>query len=236
MDMLASAKSAEKPEYKPEYKAEYRAEYKPEYKIKNKTIYSIVKRIFDFTFSLLALVLLIPVFVIIAIAIKLDDGGPVFYVSDRVGKNGTPFKFYKFRSMYVNADEIYEKIKQTNETGGPTFKMKDDPRVTKSGKFLRKTSLDELPQLFNVLKGDMSLVGPRPPLLREVNNYNDYLMQRLTVPGGLTCYWQISGRSAIDFDGMVELDLKYIEERGILTDLKILFLTIPAVLKGDGAY
>lgn len=229
--MSVSEKSAVKAQYK-----EYNKKYKEEYKMNNKDFYSIVKRIFDFTFSLLALILLIPVFVIIAAAIKLDDGGPVFYISDRVGKCGVSFKFYKFRSMYINADEIYEEIKQTNETGGPTFKMKDDPRVTKVGKFLRKTSLDELPQLFNILKGEMSFVGPRPPLLREVNDYNDYLMQRLHVLGGLTCYWQISGRSSIDFDGMVELDLKYIEERGILTDLKILFLTIPAVLKGDGAY
>lgn len=172
----------------------------------------------------------------VALAIKIDDGGPVFYVCNRVGLFGREFKFYKFRSMKPNADEIFESIKDQNETSGELFKIKDDPRITRVGKFLRKTSLDELPQFFNIIKGDISFVGPRSPLPREVENYTDYSMQRLSVIGGLSCYWQISGRSQIDFNGMVELDYKYIKERSILTDLKILFLTIPAVIKGDGAY
>lgn len=205
-------------------------------KIDNKPVYNFIKRTFDFCFSLFALIVLLPIFVIISIMIKLNDGGPIFYISDRVGKDGIIFNFYKFRSMCLNADKIYEEIKQNNETGGPTFKLKNDPRITKVGKFLRKTSLDELPQLINILKGEMSFVGPRPPLIREVKQYTSYSMQRLSVKGGLTCYWQISGRSSINFDGMVQLDLKYIQERCISTDLKILALTIPAVFKGNGAY
>lgn len=204
---------------------------------KKKPVYDFIKRVFDIFFSALALILLSPIFLILAIWIKIDDSkGPVIYVSQRVGKNGRVFNFYKFRSMCADADKIFSELQETNETGGATFKMKDDPRVTKAGKFIRKTSLDELPQLLNILKGDMSFVGPRPPMLREVEDYPDYPMERLAVTGGLSCYWQVMGRSSIDFDGMVELDLKYIRERSILTDIKILFLTIPAVFKGDGAY
>ena len=176
------------------------------------------------------------VFLLVAAAIKIDDRGPVFYVSTRVGRFGKEFRFYKFRSMKVNADELLDDIRHLNETEGQLFKMKNDPRVTRVGRFLRRTSLDELPQIFNIIKGDISFVGPRSPLPEEVKNYTDYSMQRLSVIGGLTCYWQISGRSDIDFNGMVKLDCKYIEERSILTDLKILFLTLPAVIKGDGAY
>lgn len=204
---------------------------------KPKPVYDFFKRIFDFLFSLIAIILLSPIFLIISIMIKIDDPkGPVMYVSDRVGKNGKVFKFYKFRSMCADADTKYSDLLCTNETGGPTFKMKDDPRVTRVGRFIRKTSLDELPQLFNIIKGDMSFIGPRPPMLREVESYPDYPMERLSVLGGLSCYWQIMGRSSIDFKGMIELDLKYIKERNIITDVKILFLTIPAVFKGDGAY
>ncbi len=202
-----------------------------------KPVYTFLKRVFDIVFSLLALILLSPFFLIIAIAIKIDDpNGPVFYVSERVGKNGKIFDFYKFRSMCADADKIYHELQETNETGGPTFKMKDDPRVTKVGKFIRRTSLDELPQFLNILKGDMSFIGPRPPMRREVEDFPNYPMERLAVVGGLSCYWQVQGRSSIDFDGMVALDLKYIKERSVLTDFKILFLTIPAVFKGDGAY
>lgn len=208
-----------------------------DYTIESKPVYDAVKRIFDFIFSLIAIILLSPILLIIAIMIKLDDPkGPVIYISDRVGKGGRIFRFYKFRSMCADADKKYSGLLETNETGGPTFKMKDDPRVTRVGRFIRKTSLDELPQLFNILKGDMSFIGPRPPMLREVESYPDYPMERLSVLGGLSCYWQIMGRSSIDFKGMIELDLKYIEERSFLTDIKILFLTIPAVFKGDGAY
>lgn len=202
-----------------------------------KPVYDFLKRIFDFLFSLIAIILFSPIFLIISIMIKIDDPkGTVIYVSDRVGKDGKIFKFYKFRSMCTDADTKYSDLLCTNETGGPTFKMKDDPRVTRVGKFIRKTSLDELPQLFNIIKGDMSFIGPRPPMLREVESYPNYPMERLSVLGGLSCYWQIMGRSSIDFKGMIELDLKYIKERSIITDVKILFLTIPAVFKGDGAY
>lgn len=202
-----------------------------------KPVYTFFKRLFDIFFSFISIIILSPLFLIIAIAIKIDDfKGPVIYVSDRVGKNGIIFKFYKFRSMCVDADTKYQELQNKNETDGPIFKMKEDPRVTKVGKLLRKTSLDELPQLFNIIKGDMSFVGPRPPLLREVENYPEYPMERLSVPGGLSCYWQIYGRSSIGFNDMVKFDLKYIEDRSLLTDLKILFLTIPAVLKNDGAY
>lgn len=204
---------------------------------KPKPVYDFLKRIFDFLFSLIAIILFSPIFLIISIMIKIDDPkGTVIYVSDRVGKDGKIFKFYKFRSMCTDADIKYSDLLCTNETGGPTFKMKDDPRVTRVGRFIRKTSLDELPQLFNIIKGDMSFIGPRPPMLREVESYPDYPMERLSVLGGLSCYWQIMGRSSIDFKGMIELDLKYIKERNIITDVKILFLTIPAVFKGDGAY
>lgn len=206
------------------------------YYVDEKKAYSVVKRVFDVAASLTALILFFWVFAIIALVIKLNDGGPVFYVSKRVGRFGKEFDFYKFRSMHVNAEEMLGDLLSQNETSGQLFKMKNDPRITRVGMFLRKTSLDELPQLFNILKGDMSFVGPRPPLVREVENYTEYSMQRLSVIGGLTCYWQISGRSEIDFNGMVKLDMQYISERSVLTDLKILFKTIPAVIKGDGAY
>jgi exopolysaccharide biosynthesis polyprenyl glycosylphosphotransferase len=206
------------------------------YYVNEKPFYDFIKRCFDVFASLLFLLLFSWLYIIIAIAIKLNDGGPIFYTSTRVGKFGKEFKFYKFRSMRVDADEIYEELLERNEANGPNFKMKDDPRVTKIGKFIRRTSIDEIPQMLNILKGDMSFVGPRPPMPREVKDYTDYSMQRLAVNGGLTCYWQVMGRSSIDFEGMVKLDCKYIEERSVWTDLKILFLTIPAVLKGDGAY
>lgn len=204
--------------------------------VRGKPAYSFAKRCFDIAVSLLILILFFWLFLIIIVAIKLDDGGKAIYVSERVGKHGKIFKFYKFRSMCINADKMVDKLDSSNETDGNLFKIKNDPRITRVGKFLRRASLDELPQIINVLKGDMSLVGPRPPLVREVENYAQLDYIRLAVVGGLTCYWQVKGRSSINFDGMVELDKKYIEERSVLTDIKILFLTIPAVLKGDGAY
>lgn len=198
--------------------------------------YDFVKRCFDIVFSLSAIIVLLPIFIVLSILIKLFDNGSIFYISDRVGRNGKVFRFYKFRSMCENADHVFENIKGLNETTGSIFKMKDDPRVTRIGRFLRRTSLDELPQLFNILKGDMSFVGPRPPLVREVQTYDDNARKRLAVKGGLTCYWQISGRSNLGFDEMVKLDVKYINERGIWTDIKIVLKTIPAVFRGDGAY
>ena len=206
------------------------------YCVEEKNFYSFVKRAFDLTVALVFVILFFWLFLGIAIAIKIDDGGPVFYIQNRVGLFGKEFRFYKFRSMRTDADEMFESLQDQNDTSGEMFKMRNDPRVTRVGRFIRKTSLDELPQFFNIIKGDISFVGPRSPLPREVENYTDYSMQRLSVIGGLSCYWQISGRSEIDFSGMVELDYKYIRERGILTDLKILFLTIPAVIRGDGAY
>ncbi len=201
-----------------------------------KPVYNAVKRVFDVIGALVFILVFFWVYLIIAIAIKISDGGPVFYISNRVGKGGKEFRFYKFRSMHVNADDMFEDIKDLNETSGELFKMENDPRITKIGRFLRRTSLDEIPQMFNILKGNMSFVGPRPPLPREVENYDEAALRRLEVVGGLTCYWQISGRSTIDFDGMVKLDTRYIEERGIWTDIKIMFKTIPAVLTAKGAY
>lgn len=209
---------------------------KTKYYADDKKAYNVVKRIFDVVVSVICLILFFWVYLLIALAIKIDDGGPVFYVSNRVGKFGKEFKFYKFRSMRPDAEEILKDIKDQNEAEGELFKIKNDPRITRVGRFIRRTSLDELPQIFNIIKGDMSIVGPRPPLPCEVENYSDYAMRRLSVIGGLTCYWQINGRSNIDFDGMVEYDFKYIKERSMWTDLKIIFKTIPAVLKGDGAY
>ena len=206
------------------------------YYVEEKKFYNFIKRVFDLTVALVFVTLFFGLFLGIAIAIKIDDGGPVFYIQNRVGLFGKEFRFYKFRSMRTDADEMFESLQDQNDTSGEMFKMRNDPRVTRVGRFIRKTSLDELPQFFNIIKGDISFVGPRSPLPREVENYTDYSMQRLSVIGGLSCYWQISGRSEIDFSGMVELDYKYIRERGILTDLKILFLTIHAVIRGDGAY
>lgn len=195
--------------------------------------YLFLKRLIDIVGSGLGILILIPVFLIIGILIKLEDPkGSVFFSQKRNGLNGKEFNMYKFRSMVHNAEDLLESLMSKNEMDGPVFKIKDDPRITKIGKFIRKTSLDELPQLFNVLKGDMSLVGPRPPIPREVIQYNKYQYQRLLVKPGITCYWQISGRNNIDFDEWVELDLKYIKERNLFKDIYIILMTLP-VLLGD---
>lgn len=194
------------------------------------------KRLFDIVCSLLALIALSPVFAITALAIKLEDGGSPIFAQTRIGKNGKPFKMYKFRSMCVNAEKKLEELQSLNEADGPVFKIEKDPRITKVGEFIRKTSIDELPQLINILKGDMSIVGPRPPLENEVKEYNSYQRGRLAVKPGLTCYWQCSGRSNIGFDQWVELDLKYIRERGFFKDIEIILRTVPAVLFHKGAY
>ena len=194
------------------------------------------KRCFDVVMSLLALILLSPLFLVLAVIIFLDDphGSPIFS-QIRVGKDGRLFRFYKFRSMIVNAEDLLEKLQDQNEMEGPAFKIKDDPRITRIGKFIRKTSLDELPQLVNVLKGELSLVGPRPPLPREVEQYTPKQMKRLTVKPGLTCYWQTQPhRNSLSFDQWLALDLQYINERSALVDLKILFATVKVVLHGDG--
>lgn len=190
----------------------------------------------DIVCSGLALLVLSPLLLVIALWVR-SDGGPAFYSQERVGKNGKLFRIYKFRSMCVNADspEMLEKLAKLNEMDGPAFKIKNDPRITKVGGFIRRTSIDELPQLINILVGDMSIVGPRPPLPKEVAQYTDYQRQRLLVKPGLTCYWQCSGRNNINFKRWVELDLQYIRERSLWTDIKIIFKTIPAVFSGDGA-
>ena len=196
------------------------------------SLYEVIKRLIDVFCSFLGVLVLSPLFIIIAIIIKTTSKGPVFFSQRRVGKNGKEFDMYKFRSMVVNAEELKEKLVAQNEMSGPMFKMKDDPRVTKVGKFIRKTSIDELPQLFNVLKGDMSLVGPRPSLPKEVAQFEDWMYRRLEVKPGLTCYWQVSGRNNIDFEDWMKLDIKYVDERSTWIDIKLIFKTV-FVLFGD---
>lgn len=194
-----------------------------------------VKRAFDIVVSALLLIALAPLFLIVGILVKLD-GGPIFFSQIRVGRYGRQFKMYKVRSMCMNAEEkLKELLAKNAHKEGVTFKLKDDPRITKVGKWIRKLSIDELPQLFNVLKGDMSLVGPRPPVPREVALYTLTQRQRLAVKPGLTCIWQVSGRSQIDFSGQVKLDVSYIETQSFWVDVKILARTVPAVLTARGA-
>ena len=208
---------------------------KPLSEEEQKPIYDFFKRLFDIVASSCAIILLWWVIAIAAIAIKIEDGGPVFYCQTRAGKDGKLFKMYKLRSMYVDADIRKKSLLEQNEMDGPVFKMENDPRITKCGAWLRKMSIDELPQLFNCLRGSMSIVGPRPPLGHEVMQYDEYAMRRLTVKPGLTCYWQCSGRSDVGFDEWMQLDNKYIYERGMWTDIKMIFKTIPAVIKGNGS-
>ena len=196
------------------------------------SLYEIIKRLIDVICSFIGVVVLSPLFIVIAIIIKATSKGPVFFSQKRVGKNGKEFDMYKFRSMVVNAEELKEKLAAKNEMSGPMFKMKDDPRVTKVGKFIRKTSIDELPQLWNVLKGDMSLVGPRPSLPKEVAQFEEWMHRRLEVKPGLTCYWQVSGRNNIDFEDWMKLDIRYVEERSLFVDIKLILKTI-FVLFGD---
>lgn len=199
--------------------------------------YLIAKRVMDIFLSLIGIILLLPVFLFISVIIKIEDyKGTVFFYQERVGKDGCIFNMYKFRSMVSNAEELKATLLKENEADGPVFKMKNDPRITKIGRILRKTSLDELPQLFNVLIGDMSLVGPRPPLPQEVEQYTDYENQRLSVVPGLTCYWQIGGRSNISFREWIELDLKYIRERNLWIDIKLIFKTVFVLFGSKNAY
>lgn len=199
----------------------------------NSIFYIVSKRIIDIIGSLAGLIFLSPLFLIVAILIKLEDPkGKVFFSQERNGKYPGTFKMYKFRSMVHNAEELLEKLKDQNEQTGPVFKIKEDPRITRVGRFIRKTSIDELPQLFNVLRGDMSLVGPRPPIPREVEQYTTYQMQRLAVKPGLTCIWQVSGRNNIGFNEWVDLDIEYIRKRSLLLDIKLIFKTF-FVLFGD---
>ncbi|HMO17543.1 MAG TPA: sugar transferase [Oligoflexia bacterium] len=195
-----------------------------------------IKRLIDIFISALLLVLLFPLFIFIAISIKIDSSGPVFFTQRRVGLNGRIFTLYKFRSMITGAERILDDLREQNEMKGPVFKMRSDPRITKMGKFLRKYSLDELPQLWNVLKGDMSLVGPRPPLPEEVTHYKRKQRKRLSMRPGLTCTWQVNGRNEIpDFEEWAKLDLEYINNWSLTRDISLLIKTIPVVLSGVGA-
>jgi lipopolysaccharide/colanic/teichoic acid biosynthesis glycosyltransferase len=204
--------------------------------ILKRPIYFALKRILDVVCCSFALIVLSPILLITAVAIKTEDNGSVVFAQERVGKDGKSFKMYKFRSMYTDAEERLAELQSQNEADGPVFKIHNDPRITKVGAFIRKYSIDELLQLVNVIKGDMTIVGPRPALPKEVDLYDDFAINRLAVKPGLSCYWQISGRSNIKFDEWMRLDIKYIKEMNTLVDAKIIILTIPAILKGDGAY
>ncbi len=194
------------------------------------------KRLVDVLGSLCALLVLSPVIAVLAVIVRLTSRGPVFYRSTRIGRGGRPFTFYKLRSMVKDADLKRQHLTHLNEADGPVFKMARDPRITSIGRFMRSTSLDEVPQFWNVLTGDMSLVGPRPPIPQEVAQYEPWQLRRLDVRPGLTCLWQISGRSRIGFQEWMRLDLEYIRHRSLALDLKILLRTIPAVLSREGAY
>lgn len=201
----------------------------------HKPIYEFFKRILDVICSVVALIVLSPVFLVTALAVR-SDGGPAFYKQTRVGKNNTHFEMYKFRSMCKNAENLQDDLMKYNEMDGPVFKIKGDPRITKVGKFIRKYSIDELPQLLNIVKGDMSIVAPRPPLVREVEQYNSYQMQRLLVTPVLTCFWQAYGRSNLSFDDWMDMDMKYIKRRNIFLDIKLIVKTVFAVIFKRGAY
>ena len=208
----------------------------PEITIYENPVYLAVKRCFDIVFSLLCIIVFtIPIlFVMLLIVIDSPGASPI-YIQYRVGKNGRVFKFYKLRSMVPEADQMLDSLLDQNEMEGPAFKISNDPRITRVGRVIRRTCIDELPQLWNILKGDMSFVGPRPPLPREVEQYNDFQRNRLSVVPGLTCYWQIQpNRNSLTFDKWLELDLKYIEERNVKTDLMIIFKNVGAVLNMEG--
>jgi lipopolysaccharide/colanic/teichoic acid biosynthesis glycosyltransferase len=198
--------------------------------------YASGKRVFDLAVGLLVFLLVLPIFPLIALMIKLDSPGPVFYRQDRVGRGGRPFRFYKFRSMYREADRRLAELQTRNEQDGPIFKIKADPRITPVGQFLRRSSVDEIPQIINVLRGEMSIVGPRPPLPVEVARYQPWHRRRLDVKPGITCLWQIAGRSQIGFDEWMRLDMQYLRTRGLRTDLMIFLKTLPAVMARRGAY
>lgn len=204
--------------------------------LRSKKRYWILRRAQDIVFSIIALIVLSPLMLLIALVIYIDDphGSPIF-TQTRCGRDGKPFKLYKFRSMCVNAEEKLAVLLEDNEMDGPAFKIKHDPRITRVGRIIRRTSLDELPQLLNILKGDMSIVGPRPALPREVELYDDYQKQRMYITPGLTCYWQIQPRrNEISFEDWIALDIKYIQERSFWVDWKIIFMTVKVVVRRDG--
>lgn len=199
-------------------------------------MYLAIKRLMDIVIALAALLLCAPVLVLVAVAVKLNSPGPAIHCQERIGKDGVPFCLFKFRSMTVEAEALRTSLAADADITGPVFKMREDPRVTRIGRLLRKYSIDELPQLVNVLAGQMSIVGPRPPLPEEVEMYEPWHMRRLTIKPGLTCIWQVSGRTLIPFDRWVQMDIEYIENQSLWLDLKLMLLTIPAVISGRGAY
>lgn len=194
--------------------------------------YFIIKRLIDIIGALCGILIISPVMIVVAFWIKLDSKGPIFFTQKRVGRDENEFMMYKFRSMCTDAEVLLAKLKADNEMSGPMFKMKEDPRITKIGKFIRKTSIDELPQLINILKGEMSLVGPRPSLPKEVAQLTSYQKQRLVAKPGLTCYWQVNGRSDVSFEEWMKMDVDYLRERNTLVDIVLIFKTV-GVLFGD---
>lgn len=204
--------------------------------VEDKPFQQAIKRLMDIVLSLTAIILLSPILIIVAILIRLDSNGPAMFKQERVGHKHKPFYMYKFRSMVEDAEERFEEVKDLNHTNPIMFKSSKDPRITKIGKIIRKYSIDELPQLFNILKGDMTIVGPRPPLPRELVNYEKWHHVKFLKPQGLTGLWQVSGRSTIkDFDKVIDLDYEYIKNWNLLLDIKIILKTIPAVLSAKGA-
>jgi len=207
------------------------------YKAFAKALSAAGKRMLDILGAGTGLLILSPLFLTLAASIKLDSRGPVLFSQTRIGKNGKPFEIFKFRSMTTDAEALKTGLQEQNERGTDTsFKMKDDPRITRVGRFLRRLSLDELPQLITILRGDMSIVGPRPPLPNEVENYDERAMRRLDGKPGLTCIWQVSGRADVSFEEQVEMDINYLQEQSLILDLKLIILTVPAVISGRGAY
>ena len=194
--------------------------------------YEFFKRLIDILCSMSALIVLAPILLVVSILIKIESKGPIIFSQERVGLNNKKFKMYKFRSMVVNAEAMKEKLEKQNERKGPMFKIKNDPRVTKIGRFMRRTSIDELPQLINILKGEMSIVGPRPSLPKEVIQFEPWMIERLKVKPGLTCYWQVQGRDDIEFEDWMKLDVKYVKDRNFILDIKLIFKTF-FVFLGD---
>lgn len=209
--------------------------YLDDFRLRPRPVYDFFKRFFDIVLSIAAIIVLSPVMLIVGILVFLQDFHNPFFVQTRMTRDGKKFKMLKFRSMCINAEDQLSDLMEQNEVDGPAFKMENDPRVTKIGRFIRKTSIDELPQLFNIIAGSMSIVGPRPPIPSEVEEYTPYQMKRLSVKSGLTCYWQCSGRSNVGFDEWMSMDIKYIRERSLFTDFKIILKTFKAVLMRDGA-
>lgn len=221
----------------PQLELDFRPRLTPEARLLNAPRWKLaVKRVIDLLGATLALVLLAPIFLISAAAVGLTSKGPILFSQRRTGEHGRTFSLHKFRSMQCDAEEERETLNHLNESDGPVFKIRDDPRLTSVGWFIRRTSIDELPQLWNVLRGDMSLVGPRPPIPDEVEEYSEWESQRLTVKPGITGLWQVSGRAELDFETWVRMDIEYIEEWSLWLDIKLLAKTIPAVLSGRGAY